>query len=164
MFTRILVPTDFSAHSAAALDYARGLARRFGASLHLLHVVEDQFVTGPFGAEISTPHPPGTVNLLLDEARAALEQSLADEDRLVLHATGEAIVGTVARTIAQYAGDNRFDLIVMGTHGRSGISHFVMGSVAEHVVRTAPCPVLTVRQAPAAVEVAVPARAVATPA
>lgn len=146
MFTRILVPTDFSSHSAAALDYARGLARRFGAKVHLLHVVEDQLVTGPFGAEFGVPHPPGTLTVLLDEARAALEESLTDEDRLELHVTGEAVVGTVAKTIVRYAAENGFDLIVMGTHGRGGISHLVMGSVAEHVVRSAPCPVLTVRE------------------
>jgi len=162
MFTRILVPTDFGAHSAAAIDYARGVARRFGASFHLLHVVEDQLVTGPFGAELHVPTTAGTLASLLQEATVNLEASLTEEDRMRLRATGEAIVGTAARTIVDYAGDNGYDLIVMGTHGRTGITHMVMGSVAEHVVRSAPCPVLTVRQAPGPVALPVRSRQLTT--
>ena len=148
MFTRILVPTDFSEHSASALAYAGGFARRFGASLHLLHVVEDQLVTGPFSAEVYVPHTAATLPGLLRDSSARLAEALGDEDLLRLGATGDVIVGTAARTIVEYAADNGYDLIIMGTHGRSGISHLVMGSVAEHVVRSAPCPVLTVREAP----------------
>ena len=148
MYSRILVPTDFSTPSEAALAHARILARTFGASIRLLHVVEDQLVTGPFGAELYVPHTAGTLTKMIDDSRTRLEQSLTDDDRLRFHATGEVIVGTGARTIVEYAADNGFDLIVMGTHGRSGVAHLVMGSVAEHVVRSAMCPVLTVRQGP----------------
>jgi nucleotide-binding universal stress UspA family protein len=144
MFTRILVPTDFSEPSDAALAYARTLASKFGASLHLFHVVEDQFVTGPFGAEMYVPHPPGTLTYLQAEAQGKLTSRLTADDRATLRATTEIIVGTAARTIVEYAADNGYDLIVMGTHGRTGLAHVLVGSVAEHVVRSAHCPVLTV--------------------
>ena len=155
MFHRILVPTDFSEPSDAALEYARVLARTFGASLHLFHVVEDQFVTGPFGAEMYAPHPPSTLSYLLAEAQAYLKQRLTNEDRTTLRATTELIVGTAARTIVDYAADNGYDLIVMGTHGRTGLAHVFVGSVAEHVVRSAHCPVLTVHTTPERVQLPV---------
>ncbi|MBM3820880.1 MAG: universal stress protein [Acidimicrobiia bacterium] len=144
MFNRILVPTDFSEPSDAALQYARTLAAKFGASLHLFHVVEDQFVTGPFGAEMYVPHPPGTLSYLTAEAQGHMNTRISAEDRTALRATTEIIVGTAARTIVEYAADNGYDLIVMGTHGRTGLAHVLVGSVAEHVVRSAHCPVLTV--------------------
>jgi nucleotide-binding universal stress UspA family protein len=143
MFTRILVPTDFSDPSDAALEYARTLAARFGASLHLFHVVEDQFVTGPFGAEMYVPHPTGTLSYLMAEAQAYMTRRISAEDRTALRATTEIIVGTAARTIVDYASDNGYDLIVMGTHGRTGLAHLLTGSVAEQVIRRAACPVLT---------------------
>jgi universal stress protein A len=148
MFTRILVPTDFSEPSDAALEYARTLAAKFGASLHLLHVVEDQFVTGPFGAEMYVPNTPRTLSYLLSEAHERMAHRISADDRARLRATTEVIVGTVARTISHYAADNGYDLIVMGTHGRTGLAHVLMGSVAEHVVREAACPVLTVHALP----------------
>ena len=158
MFTRILVPFDFSAPSEAALALARGLARVFGASIHLLHVVEDQFVTGVLGTVTYVPHTAGTQALLIERARAGLAAELSDDDRRSLRATSAVIVGTAARTIVDYAADSGFDLIVMGTHGRSGVAHLVVGSVAEQVVRTAHCPVMTVRDAPGPVALPVPAK------
>jgi nucleotide-binding universal stress UspA family protein len=158
MFTRILVPTDFSEPSDAALDYARTLAAKFGASLHLFHVVEDQFVTGPFGAEMYVPHPPGTLSYLTAEAQGYLGRRITAEDRANLRATTEIIVGTAARTIVEYASDNGYDLIVMGTHGRTGLAHVLVGSVAEHVVRNAHCPVLTVHTRPEPAVLPVPER------
>jgi nucleotide-binding universal stress UspA family protein len=148
MFNRILVPTDFSEPSDAALDYARTLAAKFGASLHLFHVVEDQFVTGPFGAEMYVPHPPGTLSYLMEEAQGYMGRRITADDRTTLRATTEIILGTAARTIVDYAADNGYDLIVMGTHGRTGLAHVLVGSVAEHVVRNAQCPVLTVHTRP----------------
>ena len=162
MFTRILVPTDFSGPSDAALEYARTLAAKFGASLHLLHVVEDQFVTGPFGAEMYVPNTPRTLSFLLAEARERMAHRISTDDRSRLRATTEVIVGTVARTIKDYAADNGYDLIVMGTHGRTGLAHVLMGSVAEHVVREAACPVLTVHALPEPALVPVGARRTAT--
>lgn len=150
MFTRILVPTDFSAHSDAALEYARALAARFGASMHLLHVIGDPLVPTVIGAVPEMyfgPEAPATRMVLLEEARARLARRLTHADRQSHHATSEVLFGSPAYTIAEYADVNGYDLIVMGTHGRTGLAHVLMGSVAEKVVRTASCPVLTVRGA-----------------
>lgn len=151
MFTRILVPTDFSAPSEAALEYARILAAKFGASLHLLHVLEDPYVHGAFGpvSEMyAGADAPATRAALLRDAQERLAHRITPADRARFRATTEVVVGSSDRMIVEYAGDNGFDLIVMGTHGRTGLAHMVMGSVAEHVVRSAPCPVLTVHSAP----------------
>jgi nucleotide-binding universal stress UspA family protein len=83
---------------------------------------------------------------LVEEAEKKLEARLRPEDRRGLHATAEVSVGTGAKTITDFALSRGIDLIVMGTHGRTGLAHAVMGSVAEKVVRTAPCPVLTIRR------------------
>jgi nucleotide-binding universal stress UspA family protein len=144
MITRILVPTDFSEPSETALSYARMLARQFGASFHLLHVVEAPVVTGPFSSQMYIPESPGVVNELIQDAKLRLARRLLPSDKVHYKATKEIIVGLAAKTIVQYAAEQKFDLIVMGTHGRTGFGHFLMGSVAEHVVREAPCPVLTV--------------------
>jgi nucleotide-binding universal stress UspA family protein len=144
MITRILVPTDFSEPSEAALTYARTLARQFGASFHLLHVVEAPLVTGPFSSEMYIPETQGTVDHLIQDAKLRLARRLLPSDKALYKATREIVVGLAAKTIVDYATEQKFDLIVMGTHGRTGLSHMLMGSVAEHVVRSAPCPVLTV--------------------
>ena len=169
MFTRILVPTDFSPPSDAALEYARVVASRFGASLHLLHVVDDPYHTG-YATEVFVPEVEGLRDELLAYGIAIQEDCLQPSDRRELRATTAAVIGTPAQSIVAYAGAHDIDLIVMGTHGRGGMSHLLMGSVAEQVVRTAPCPVFTVRQTPAVakakttreVAVEVPAALVAT--
>ena len=145
MITRILVPTDFSEPSEAALAYARTLARQFGATFHLLHVVEAPFVTGPFSSEMYIHESPGVQAELIQDAKLRLARRLLPSDKALYSATKEVIVGLAAKTIVQYAAEQNFDLIVMGTHGRTGLAHLLMGSVAEHVVRAAPCPVLTTR-------------------
>ncbi len=144
-FDRILVPTDFSDASDGALDCARRMAAPFGASIHLLHVLEDLRIDGPLGAEIFVSEAADTRGARLKEARERLSQRLAAGDRRDRPATGEVIFGHCAGVIAEYADDNGFDLIVMGTHGRTGLRHLIMGSVAERVVRNAVCPVLTTR-------------------
>jgi nucleotide-binding universal stress UspA family protein len=144
MIKRILVPTDFSEPSEAALVYARTLARQFGATFHLLHVLEAPVVTGPFSRQVYIPETPGTVNYLVRDAKLRLARRLLPSDKARYKATKELIVGLAAKTIVQYAAEQKFDLIVMGTHGRTGLGHLIMGSVAEHVVRAAPCPVMTV--------------------
>lgn len=152
MFTRILVPTDFSEPSDAALDYARTLAEKFGASLHLLHIIEPH-TSGPFSNESYIG--PSMYEVQLTEARSKLAARVPPTDRARYGATTEVMTGMSAATIVEFAADQHIDLIVMGTHGRTGLEHLLMGSVAEHVVRTAPCPVLTVRQAPVAREATV---------
>jgi nucleotide-binding universal stress UspA family protein len=147
MFANILVPTDFSASSDAALGYAREVAAKFGSTLYLLHVVEAPFVSGPLGSEAFVADTPAAQVHLIQEAQARLGHRLTPADRRRFAATGEIVSGTTARSIVEYAGERGIDLIVMGTHGRSGMAHLLMGSVAERVVRSAPCPVLTVRDA-----------------
>lgn len=146
---RILVPTDFSETSDAALLYAEALAEKLGASLHLLHVCADPYAAGAFGPEVYGTVPPS----LADEARRGVERELAARVTPERRARGTveiAIVeGLAANRIVEYARTHDIDLIIMGTHGRGGLAHFLVGSVAEHVVRIAPCPVLTVRGVPA---------------
>jgi nucleotide-binding universal stress UspA family protein len=161
MFTRILVPTDFSDASDAALDYARALAGRFASTLHLVHVLDAPFVTGPISTEVFMSQAPAVQEELFEEARARLARRAAAAERAHLRVTTEIVSGTTARAIVDIAADRAMDLIVMGTHGRSGMAHLLMGSVAERVVRTAPCPVLTVRCAPAAEILPLPVAAAA---
>jgi nucleotide-binding universal stress UspA family protein len=141
--TRILVPTDFSATADAALDYAFGLAAKFGASVQLLHVVDDPFVFEGMSAEAYISEAPRLRAAMLDDARERLRHRVARGGAVAVET--EVLFGHGARTIAEYAAERGVDLIVMGTHGRTGFAHLMVGSVAERVVRTAPCPVLTVR-------------------
>ena len=147
-FTRILVPTDFSAPSNGALAFAKALAIKFGASLHLLHVLDDPFVAGAFAADVYAPPPAGLRESWLKGAETLLNAQLAPEEQTRFRSTTAVVFGPPARAIIEYAGTHDVDLIVMGTHGRGGMAHLFVGSVAERVVRTAPCPVLTVREAP----------------
>lgn len=141
--TRILVPTDFSATADAALDYAFVLAERFGATLHLLHVLDDPFVMDGMAAEAYVTEAPVLRTAMLHDAQERLAHRAARNDGT--HIDTEVLFGHGARTIAQYAAERNMDLIVMGTHGRTGVAHLLIGSVAERLVSTAPCPVLTVR-------------------
>lgn len=142
--TRILVPTDFSATADAALEYAFGLAERFGASIQLLHVLDDPFVFEGMSAEAYITEAPVLRTAMLEDARQRLRHRAAPREGGVPVET-EVLFGHGARTMAEYAAERGIDLIVMGTHGRTGFAHLMVGSVAERLVRTAPCPVLTVR-------------------
>ena len=140
---RILLPTDFSTYSAAATKYACELAMRFDSELHILHTLEHHLSSTPtfgFGLDLPT---------FISESKAAAEKKLAgivdsgwSAGRTVIKAVSE---GSPRVEIVRYAREANIDLIVLSTHGRSGLSHVMLGSVAESVVRTAPCPVLTVR-------------------
>ncbi len=145
--TRILVPTDFSEPSDAALAYGKSLAERLGASLHLLHVFEDPYTMVTYAPEVYAPIAPGLRDVAVRDAETQLANRLSAAERARFHGTTEIVTGLTAKEIVQYAKDHAVDLIVMGTHGRRGIAHLMLGSVAEHVVRTAMCPVLTVRGA-----------------
>jgi len=146
-FTRILVPTDFSIQSESALAYARELAERFGASIHLLHVLEDPYATSAYATEVYGYLPPGLKETWQKNAEEKLDTLLPAADRIRLGVTSAVIFGRPAAAIVEYAEEEKADLIVMGTHGRGGVTHLLLGSVAERVVRAAPCPVLTVREA-----------------
>ncbi len=141
-FQRILWPTDFSPTAKAALPYAADLAADYGAQLVLLHVVP---VTSMYVPEVS-----GAVWMDIQKrARVAAAQDLR---RLAEKVKGQGIrthtvvaQGVPFDQILRVAKKLRCDLIVLATHGRTGLKHVLMGSVAENVVRRAPCPVLTVR-------------------
>jgi len=140
----ILVATDFSEPSDAALNYGRALARHFDARLHVLHVVQNVELQA-FGDGYAAAMP--ELQADIDEAaRKQLERLLIDNDEKPLR-TMPVIMrsGMPAAAIVEYANAHGIDVIVMGTHGRGALAHLLMGSVAERVVRTAPCPVLTVR-------------------
>lgn len=140
---RILLPTDFSPYSATATNYACEMATKFDAELHLLHTLEVHLSSTPgFVMGLALP-------TYLHESRAAAEKALSSVvdpqwavGRKVVHAVVE---GSPKVEIVRYARKHDIDLIVLATHGRSGLAHVLIGSVAESVVRTAPCPVLTVR-------------------
>jgi universal stress protein A len=130
---RILCPVDFSPISSNALAYAERLASSMGAKLVLLHAF-DMPATATY-ADVQNPANP-TVRQLLDDLPLSLPETMAAR---VLHA------GPPGQVICWLAQDRGCDLIVMGTHGRTGLTHLLLGSVAEYVVRHARCPVLTVR-------------------
>src|SRR5437899_1098204 len=138
---RILVPTDFSKHSQVALNYATAFAEKFGAELYLLHVVQDLALFIPDMVTVTPPLGP-TVEQLTAAVRAAFDRLVEENklDRFPLHR--EVREGTPFYEIIRYGKENDIDLIVMGTHGHSGLAHMLLGSVAEKVVRKAPCPVL----------------------
>ena len=154
---RILVPTDFSPASDAALAQAREFASALGASLRLVHVFDDPFVAGAMAADGQMFLPAEMRAQLVAGVETRLQERLTATVNTALGHDTVLLTGPVAKTIVEYARSHAVDLIVMGTHGRSGVAHLLLGSVAERVVRTAPCPVLTVRQQPlpaAAAEIA----------
>jgi nucleotide-binding universal stress UspA family protein len=139
--TRILVPTDFSAPSDVALRYAVSLAGAFGAQLHLLHVVERE---QQWAAELAAVAAIDVDAENRARSDAGLAELLTREERERYAATLVTLTGAPFVEIVRYARREAIDLIVMGTHGRGAIAHLLVGSVAENVVRKAPCPVLTV--------------------
>lgn len=144
---RIVVPTDFSVTSDAAIEYAKALAERFGASLHLIHVFEDPYMSVAFATDLYVQPLTETRDALRIDAEARLRKQFHAIDGWGVDGTADVIDGVPAQAIVDYADRLGADLIVMGTHGRSGFAHLMLGSVAERVLRTAPCPVLTVRAA-----------------
>lgn len=140
---RILAPTDFSENSTPALETAIEMARQFNAQLLLLHVVDD---IGVHAVEMEMgAYSDGGYDLLEAEKRAAarLEQIAIPED-VVERTSRDTMIAGPSEGICRFAGEQAADIIVLSTHGRTGLARWVMGSVAEHVVRKSPCPVLTV--------------------
>lgn len=143
-YRTILVPYDFSEHSKKALETALDLGRRFGSNLHLLHVVTPLIVAYPTMGTAAAP----PANLLL-ELREGAERSLDDVVATIENPPGTVKAhisagGATAETIREMAEQLGADLIVMGTHGRTGMSRVFLGSVAERTLRLAPCPILMV--------------------
>ena len=141
----VLVPIDFSATADRALTYAIALAQQLQARLTLLHVLDMTPVT-------MDEMTPGVAATYLDDletdAQHLLQASRERVQRAGLQAESLLVQGTPTQTIVDTAGEQGVDLIIMGTHGRTGLAHVFLGSVAEHVVRQGPCPVLVVRRVP----------------
>lgn len=132
----VLIATDFSDAADRALAYGRELARTFGATIHVIHVIENSFLRAT------------AVDPEVRKAMAAdtLNQRLTDDDRRTLRArTVLNVSDHPADAVVHYARTGKIDLIVVGTRGRGVASQLLVGSVAERIVRMAPCPVLTVR-------------------
>lgn len=133
----ILVPTDFSETSEAAMKYGVALARAFKAQLHLLHVPEP-------GEAAEVEHPIGLADTTQDPAGEQLSTLLTEDEMTELHPKRVMRNGKPYNEIVRYAQEQDIDLIVIGTHEREGVAHLLIGGVAEKLVRSAPCPVLTV--------------------
>lgn len=141
--SRILVGTDFSENSAQAFAFASKMARNFDARLFLLHFVDD---VGAFAAEMDSEADSVGGSDVERAERAAQKRlmKMKRESEIAARITPATGVGSPGSGLCRYAEDADIDLIVMGTHGRTGLTRMMLGSVAEHVVRLAPCPVLTI--------------------
>jgi nucleotide-binding universal stress UspA family protein len=142
---RILFPTDFSELSLHALTYARSFAEAYKAELHVIHVLDEAYQYWMATAPNALPIGPSP-------AEIAAEANVELDKFVKKHFSGQTVplssalmVGRPFLEIIRYAREKEIDLIVLGTHGRGGLSHVLLGSVAEKVVRKAPCPVLTIR-------------------
>ena len=138
----ILAPTDYSEFSKQAIEYAFALAQTFGAKLTLLHVIE---ALPPYIGFIPQGEATTVLENLERQACLDLAKLVPKAEDAKVEITCQAVTGTPYLKIIEVANAMRTDVIVMATHGRTGFNHFVMGSVAERVVRAAPCSVLTMR-------------------
>ncbi len=143
-FKSILHPTDFSDPSRHALDHACSLAEKYRAKLYLLHVIEEVSDAAYFDM-LQTPPLAELMTEVEGHAKTALEGLLTAEQRSGLDVNLLTRRGIPFLEIVRCADELKCDLIVCGTHGRTGLKHALFGSVAEKVVRKAPCPVLSVR-------------------
>ena len=139
---QILVPTDFSDGSAAATEQALGLARAFGATVTLFHAYNVPSYVFPDGSTFIAG-PDVAVRIEREVADALASAARAAERQSAVPVLTRSAIGAPFEEILRAS--NEFDLVVMGTHGRTGVRHLLLGSVAEKVVRHASCPVLTVR-------------------
>jgi len=146
LFLRILSPVDFHENSLAALAYAAQFARQYDATVYLLHVVPTDELH--LHREVYRPEEGGGADVVWAEkvAKEKLREIAQEYLRGGIRHEILTRVGDAAKTILETAEDVGAELIVMATHGRTGLSHVFLGSVAEQVVREAPCPVLTIRR------------------
>ncbi len=140
----ILAPTDFSEHSQQAVAFACGLAERLGSSLHLLHVLSEILPAGP-DPLLMPVMPASFYQENEDRAGETLAKLLDPAWGKPTSVTNVVRWGSPVESIVSYALDHKIELIVIATHGRTGLSHVLLGSVAERIVREAHCPVLTIR-------------------
>ena len=142
---RVLCPVDFSDNARHALDYAESLAASHGAEVRLVHIIQADVL-----AMATDPMLPEFDSRVLEDYSGACKRQLEEwtqqsQKRSQLTVDSEVRTGSAFLEIITAAKEWNADMIVMGTHGRSGLAHMMMGSVAEKVVRKAPCPVLTVK-------------------
>jgi nucleotide-binding universal stress UspA family protein len=144
----VLVATDFSPVSETALVYGRALARTFGGRLHVIHVVDNLAARLSYAdVGVAGLTPPGLQAEIEAEAQKRLAAFVTETDRRELHAAGVLRVSnSTAKTIVDYAKEVSVDVIVIGATGHGAIDRMLMGSVADKVIRRAPCPVLAVRR------------------
>ncbi len=142
---KILCPVDFSETSDLALLYGISLARVYDAELEVLHVVAPPVTSLP-GEHFLGDFVQADMEALATACRERVDRLLAEAPCAEkVRVTPTVVCGIPYLEIVRIAGECKADLLVMGTHGRSGIEHLLIGSVAERVVRKAPCPVLTVK-------------------
>lgn len=140
----IVCPVDFSPGSEGATEYAISLAQKLGATVHLLHVYPLGTFVGPDGGLVITPQ---MITQLSEQSLAALRKLAAPYEQAGRTVEVHVRDGAPAEEAVRFAEEKGADLLVVGTHGRTGLSRMLLGSVAERIVRTSPIPVLTVRLA-----------------
>jgi len=148
-YTRILAPTDFSEPGNRAVFEAAELARTFQAELHLLHIVAPQAFYSEMPEVVMPPLEDITAELIQAgrQQMQALADKIGEDVRVSIHL--EESVERPAHAICHFAGQLPADLIVIGSHGHTGLMHVLLGSTAEYVVREAKCPVLVTKPGPA---------------
>jgi len=144
-FDRILAPTDFSHHAEGAVRAACELAERFEAELHLLHVLSEVVVPAGPDPMLVSSMPPEYYQDMERQSQESLNRIIGEDWPKPTRLVTEASWGDPVDEILRYASDHGIDLIVCATHGRTGLAHVLLGSVAERIVREAPCPVLSIR-------------------
>jgi nucleotide-binding universal stress UspA family protein len=143
MFSKIVVPVDFSEYTDEILAYASEIANRFNASVHLIHVIPTMDYFTPYESFMAAEYMESMQKDVKGEIAKQLESAAAEVTAASV--TKSVRTGSAFIEITEYADSVGADLIVMGTHGRGGLEHMLLGSVAEKVVRKSSCPVLTIR-------------------
>ena len=145
MFKKILVPLDFSDYTEEIINVAVRIAEKFGSTIHLLHVIPNMDYFTPYESFLPAEN---LVSIQRDIEREVGKDLEAVVKKISDIPVTKAIhTGVAFLEIVDYVRSENIDLVVMGTHGRGGFEHILLGSVAEKVVRRSPCPVLTVRPA-----------------
>lgn len=141
----VLWPTDFSEHALEAGRYARAVAEQFGAALHVVHVVELPITPDGTGM-IPIEYPLGSYSPeFVESAKAGLARLLAEHFAGTPNLHSDVLLGNPWQGVCHYAEQKQADLLVITTHGRTGLQHLLIGSTAERIVQHSPCPVLVVK-------------------
>lgn len=135
----VVIPIDFLDHTGKVVDYGVNMAKKLNAAIHFIHVVEEVSIYGDYMG----PTIKHFVPQMMEIAREKMNTLVKKHDSSETPCTGEVTSGEVVEDICRYAKEHKADMIVIGTHGRKGLEKFWLGSVAERVVKNAPCPTLT---------------------